>query len=54
MHVGEAPIGGAGWPDEVERWLLFRYKNSQERPRATVCGAKAGIHLHQRGMDSPE
>jgi len=28
--------GGAGWANEVERWLLFRCRNSQERSSVTV------------------
>jgi hypothetical protein len=28
--------GGAGWVNEVERWLLFRCRNSQERSSMTV------------------
>jgi hypothetical protein len=31
-----APRGGAGWTNEVERRLLFRYRNSQERSSMTV------------------
>jgi len=28
--------GGAGWANEVERWLLFRCRNSQERSSVPV------------------
>jgi hypothetical protein len=36
MFAPEAPGGGAGWANEVERWLLFRCRNSQERSSVTV------------------
>ena len=36
MFAPGAPGGGAGWTNEVERWLLFRCRNSQERSGVTV------------------
>jgi hypothetical protein len=39
MEVRESADWRCRWPDEVELWLLFRCKNSQEWPRATVCRA---------------
>jgi hypothetical protein len=36
MFAPGAPRGGEGWANEVERWLLFRCRNSQERSSATV------------------
>src|SRR3954470_23681237 len=34
-RLGKAPISGAWCSNEVERWLLFRCRNSQEWPTAT-------------------
>ena len=36
MFAPGAPRGGAGWANEVERWLLFGCRNSQERSNVTV------------------
>jgi hypothetical protein len=41
MFAPEAPGGSAGWANEVERWLLFRCRNSQERSSVTVRGARS-------------
>src|SRR6202035_3447366 len=35
----KVPLAGAGGKIYMDRWLLFRCKNSQERSRTTVCRA---------------